>query len=129
MQHFSKLQVWELSQELAVRVYAATSSFPRDERFGLTAQLRRAVVSISTNIAEGARREFPADYARFLNFAEASLAEVESLAHLALRLEYLPEPALQSLLALTASVGRMLHALKRRVQSSGRPPLRPPASA
>ncbi|MCE9582983.1 MAG: four helix bundle protein [Planctomycetes bacterium] len=126
MQNFVKLNVWAMAQELAVRVYGLSAGFPRDERFGLTSQLRRAAVSISSNIAEGARREFPADYARFLNFAQGSLAEVESLLYLAQRLSYLPVESLNALLERSASVSRMLSALKDRVVQHGKPPVRPP---
>ena len=75
---FEKLDVWHRSVQLADSVYLVTRSFPSDERFGLTSQLRRAVVSISSNIAEGSSRRSDTDFARFIEIAYGSLMEVVS---------------------------------------------------
>jgi four helix bundle protein len=77
MQHFTKLRVWHESHQWVMRIYKATRSFPPDERFGLTAQLRRAAAGVPSNIAEGSKRRSVVDYARFINIAESSLAEAE----------------------------------------------------
>src|SRR5579863_3025337 len=77
MQRFTELKVWQRSHALVLQVYRLTKSFPPDERYGLTSQLRRAVLSVSTNIAEGSKRQTNTEYARFLNIAEGSLAETE----------------------------------------------------
>ena len=79
MQRFTDIRVWQRSYTLALSVYQTTASFPAAERFGLTSQLRRAAVSVPTNIAEGSKRRKGQDYARFLNISEGSLAETENL--------------------------------------------------
>jgi four helix bundle protein len=72
------LRVWKEGMRLAVDIYQITKSLPRDERFGIVAQMRRAAVSVPTNIAEGAGRRTAADFARFLAIARGSLAELET---------------------------------------------------
>ena len=79
MQKFTELMVWQRSHKLTLEVYRLTSRFPADERFGITSQMRRAALSVPTNIAEGAKRISGSEFARFLNIAEASLAETEYL--------------------------------------------------
>ena len=78
MGDFRTLDAWRAAILLAEEIYLSTKSFPFDERFGLTSQLRRAAVSVSSNIAEGSSRS-PADFARMLTYAIASLAEIEAL--------------------------------------------------
>jgi four helix bundle protein len=85
MFRFEKLDVWQRSIAFAELIYKATRSFPSEERFGLTNQMRRAAVSVSSNIAEGSGRVSGVDYARFLEIAYASLMEVVSQAALAKR--------------------------------------------
>lgn len=93
MRDHSKLKAFELADALALAVYEHTRSFPREELFGLTAQLRRAAVSVPSNIVEGCARHSEADYLRFLDIAYASSREVEYQLSLAARLGYLePEP-------------------------------------
>jgi four helix bundle protein len=79
VQRFTDLKVWQRSHALTLDIYKFTATFPTDERFGLISQLRRAAVSVPTNIAEGSKRQSNPDYARFLNIAEGSLAETEYL--------------------------------------------------
>src|SRR5262245_56696607 len=79
MQPFRDLRVWKRAHELVLKTYAVTAGFPKEERFGITDQLRRAIVSIPANIAEGSKRRRSADYARFINIAEGSAAEAEYL--------------------------------------------------
>lgn len=79
MQRFTDLKVWRRGHSLVLGIYRATATFPAEERFGLVSQLRRAAVSVPANIAEGSQRDSPADYARFLNIAQGSLAEVQYL--------------------------------------------------
>ncbi len=83
MFNFEKLEVWQKAIEFAGEVYDATSVFPNDERFGLTNQMRRASVSISSNIAEGTSRSSRGDYARFVEIASGSLFEVVSQSFIA----------------------------------------------
>ena len=97
-------------------LYRLTASFPKDERFGLVSQLRRAAASVPTNIAEGAKRQGRQDYARFLNIAEGPLSEAEYLVLLSRDLHYLaPEPA-ETILSEVAEIARMLHGLRKRVE-------------
>ena len=79
LQHFSELRVWKTAHALVLEVYRLTADFPAGEKFGVTSQLRRAAISVPANIAEGSKRRIGADYARFLNVAEGSAAEVEYL--------------------------------------------------
>jgi four helix bundle protein len=83
MFRFEKLEVWQKAIEHAARVYEATRSFPDNERFGLTSQMRRSAVSLSSNIAEGSGRTSDVDFARFLEIAYGSLMEVVSQAKVA----------------------------------------------
>ena len=69
MQPFTELKVWQRGHALALAIYKLSKQLPDDERFGLTAQIRRAAVSVPSNIAEGSRRQHPGDFARFLNMA------------------------------------------------------------
>lgn len=88
---FKNIKAWQYADDLAVSVYSKTKSFPREELYGITSQLRRASVSVSTNIAEGASREHKKDYLKFLYIAKGSMAETEYLLHLSRRLEYLQD--------------------------------------
>ena len=79
MRDFRTLEIWKQSRQLAVEVYSLTRSFPKEEIFGLTSQLQRAVVSVGANIAEGCGRNSNADFQRFLTIALGSLNEAEYL--------------------------------------------------
>lgn len=116
MQRFTDLKVWQRSHALVLALYRATASFPADERFGITSQLRRAAVSVPTNIAEGSKRQGRLDYARFLNIAEGSLGETQYLLMLARDLDYLPQDVATSLLSEADEIARMLHALRVKVE-------------
>lgn len=119
MQRFSDLKVWQRSHVLVLALYAATDSFPPDERFGLTSQLRRAAASVPTNIAEGSKRRGRTDYARFLNIAEGSLAETEYLVILSRDLKYLEAATADPLLVEIDEIARMLNVLRSRVEQQG----------
>ena len=96
-------------------VYKLTAHFPSDERFGLTSQLRRAALSVPTNVAEGSKRVSRQDYARFLNMAEGSLAETEYLLMVSRDLGYLAAKDAETLLAEYTEIGSMLNALRSKV--------------
>ncbi len=85
------LEVWKRAISLAERIYMITKSFPADERFALTDQIRRAVISVPSNIAEGSGRQTPKDFANFLSIARGSLAEIDAQLVVAQRLGYVPD--------------------------------------
>jgi len=120
MQRYTDLKVWQRAHQQVLRVYELTTSFPADERFGLTRQLRRAVASVPTNIAEGSRRSGAADYARFLNIAEGSLAETDYLLLLARDLRFAPADVVEPLRAEVDEIARMLFTLRIKVEREGR---------
>jgi four helix bundle protein len=111
MKSHCDLDAWKKAMDLARQVYAVTRAFPADERFGLTNQVRRAVVSVPSNIAEGAARGSPADFVRFLRIALGSLAEVETQVLLASELGYLAD--VHALLALVGEVRNLTLGLIR----------------
>jgi four helix bundle protein len=116
MQRFTDLKVWPKSHALALRIYRLTKVLPADEKYGLVAQLRRAAVSVPTNIAEGSKREGHQDFARFLNIAEGSLVEAEYLIVLSRDLDYLSPPSVFPLLGEIKEVAAMLHYLRMKVE-------------
>jgi len=116
MQSYKQLRVWQRAHALTLAVYRLAATLPTDERFGLCSQLRRAAVSVPTNIVEGTKRQTNADYARFLNIAEGSLAETEYLLLLAADLGYLTPQDHQPIAAETDELARMLHALRTKVE-------------
>ena len=117
MQRFTQLKVWQRSHGLALGVYRLTKRFPAEERFGLTSQLRRSVTSVPANIAEGSKRRHNPEFARFLNIAEASLAETEYLLFLSRDLGYAAPGPTETLLLEIADLARMLHTLRAKVES------------
>jgi four helix bundle protein len=112
MFRFEKLEVWQNAVQLADHVYAVTRRFPNDERFGITSQMRRSAVSVSSNIAEGSGRNSDADFARFLEIAYGSLMEVISQAHIARRQGLLPSEEFDELYRESERVARMLSGLR-----------------
>ena len=117
MTDFRRLEAWQASQELAVSVYRLTEKFPTAERFGLTAQMRRAAVSIMSNIAEGAGRGTDKEFVAFLRIARGSLHEVESQCLLAEKLNLGTADALTDALDRVGRTGRLLHGLLRALKS------------
>jgi len=113
MFNFEKLEVWKKSIELADTVYNSTQTFPAEERFGLTNQLRRAAVSISSNIAEGSSRHSKSDFVRFIEIATGSVFELASQMFIARRRGLVAEEGFREIYADAQEVGRMLSGLKR----------------
>jgi four helix bundle protein len=107
---FRNLVVWQRSIELTIAVYQLTASFPDSERFGLTNQLRRAAVSVASNIAEGYGRSTKGEYLQFLGHARGSNSEVETQIVISKALGFGSNPLLQSTEELCSEVGRMLNA-------------------
>jgi four helix bundle protein len=118
MQDFRKLKVWEKSHQLTMGVYRATKGFPKEELFALTQQIRRAAMSIPSNIAEGCGRSSNADFARFLWIASGSAKEVDYQLLLARDLSYLTDEDYDDLSGLVGEVMRMLAALIQTVGNS-----------
>jgi four helix bundle protein len=104
--------------DFAESVYQLTAEFPGDERFSLSAQLRRAVVSIPSNIAEGQGSFTDADFRRFLSIAHGSTREVETQLLLSRRLGYLTDSQLDQLLELSSEVGRLIQGLAKVLDAS-----------
>ena len=114
MEMFKNLIVWQKAMELVRAVYALSKAFPADERYALTDQLRRAVVSIPSNIAEGNGRDSKSDYARFLSIARGSLFEVQTQLELAERLNYVTvsEGLKESITRISKMLYSIIHKLR-----------------
>ena len=110
---YRELEVWQLAMSLAEDVYGTLKALPNDERFALTSQLRRAVVSIPSNIAEGFGRDTTRDFLHFVAMARGSLYEVMTQMELAVRLAYVPEQT--GFREKAERVGMMLNALSTRL--------------
>jgi four helix bundle protein len=108
---FRDLEVWREAMGLVERLYVATRPFPADERFGLTSQLRRAAVSVPSNIAEGARRKRLRAFLYHLEIALGSQGEVDVQLEIACRLGYLPKADYERLKSSVDRIGRMLNGL------------------
>jgi four helix bundle protein len=115
VQDFHKLIVWQRSMDLVESVYSSTNAFPSTERFGLTAQLRRAVVSIPSNIAEGCGRGSSKELVRYLRIATGSSCEVETQLRLAARLRFTSRAETDALVHDVEGVRRMITALIDRI--------------
>jgi four helix bundle protein len=115
------LILWQKAFDLAIEVHRVTSTFPRFELFGLVTQLRRASVSVPSNIAEGSARMSTREFLHFLRIARGSLAEVQTQLHLAKAVGYVPEPTFSEIDQKVEEVGRILNAvtagLLRRLRS------------
>jgi len=108
---YRDLIAWQKAMVLVRDVYCATQAFPREERYGLMSQLRRAAVSVPSNIAEGQARFSRREFHHFLNNARGSLAEVETQITLACNLGYLSAIAADTLLVRSSELGRILNGL------------------
>jgi|SRR5437660_8510954 len=122
MRPHEKLDVWKKAIELVLSVYAETRQFPMDERFGLTSQIRRAVVSIPANIAEGAARRSRKEFANFLSIAQGSASELETELLIAHRLRYLDEVNYLRLLREIDDISRMITGLGHHLKDKDREP-------
>jgi four helix bundle protein len=118
MVNFEKLGTWQKAIDFAGLVYSLPRGLPSDERFGMTNQMRRAAVSVSSNVAEGTARNSGNDYARFLEIAAGSLFEVVSQSFVGRCQGFLPESDFRSLYAAAEEQGKMLSGLHRSVLES-----------
>lgn len=115
MQSHEKLTVWNKSVDVAVDIYAVTENFPAKETYGLSSQMRRAAVSISSNIAEGRRRATDADFRHFLTMAHGSLAELETQLTIASKLSFISNTNYSKLLRKTQEISKMLHGMIKKL--------------
>lgn len=102
--------------DLAVDCYEITHSFPKEELYGMTSQIRRAAASVATNVAEGHGRENTGSFVQFLRVSQGSLKELETYLLLASRLELIDEARTQNLLGATEEIGKMIRSMIRRLQ-------------
>src|SRR5713101_2860514 len=104
---YERFRAWQACDELVIRVYRITNSFPFHERFGLTSQVRRAAVSAAANIAEGSAKRGTGEFRRYLDISIGSLSEVSYLLHVARRLEYVSETQWQELDSVRSGASRL----------------------
>ena len=116
MRNFNNIVAWQKSDDLAVAIYEATRSFPKEETYALTSQIRRAAYSVPANIAEGASRNTQKDYLHFLFIARGSLSEATYFVHLSQRLGYFNEAACVPLFKQADEASRILTGLIRSVE-------------
>jgi four helix bundle protein len=117
VQSFRELEVWQRSMELTIMVYRLTQKFPREEMFGITSQLRRAAISIPSNIAEGQGRLNTREFRQFLSIARGSTCEVQTQLEIARALGYGDPELLDETEALSHRVGQMLFKLLSALKS------------
>lgn len=118
MASYQDLKVWQLGVQLALAVYRLTAKFPKSEQYGITNQLRRAAVSIASNIAEGHARKSQPELHRYLNIAKGSLAELETQLIIARELGFADRPEIETILGMAENESRMLSGLLRSVRDS-----------
>ena len=115
---YEDLIVWQEAINLTQLVYSATQTFPKEERYGLTSQMRRAAVSVPSNVAEGHARETRGEFVQFLGHARGSLAELDTQLILAQKMRFLAPRAAAELRQQVAKVGKLLNGLRRSLTGS-----------
>jgi len=113
---FRDLLVWQKAMLVVKQVYILTRQFPAEERYGLISQMRRAAVSVASNIAEGQARHSTGEFIQFISHAEGSTAELETQLQIAIDLEYSSAAESKSLFDLLEEIRKMLNSLRRRLQ-------------
>jgi four helix bundle protein len=111
VRNYQDLIVWQKAMDLVELIYRITAGFPQEELYGLSSQMRRAAVSVPSNIAEGEGRDSTGDFPRYLAIANGSRREVETQTLIAHRLGYISEQQCSDVLALTSEIGRVRHGL------------------
>jgi four helix bundle protein len=118
-QNYKDLVVWQKGIELAKRIYGLTRMFPSEERFGPTSQMRRAAVSIPSNVAEGQARRTTPEFIQFISHAEGSAAELDTQIILAVELQFCLKADVLPIYELNDEIRRMLNALRRKLAERG----------
>ena len=118
MRPHENLEAWTKSIDLVVDIYKATDRFPKEERYGLTSQLRRAAVSVPANLAEGAGRYSAKEFAHFVSNAQGSASELKTELILAYRLGYLSETLFSQLVANLDRIGRLITGLSKHIRAN-----------
>jgi four helix bundle protein len=113
MRDYTKLRAFELADKLAIEIYRVTQSFPREEQFGLTSQMRRAAVSVASNIVEGRARHTEVEYIRFLDIAFGSVRELDYQISLATRLGLLISLNSEAVVSIAQEISKVLGGLIR----------------
>ncbi|MGA2462882.1 MAG: four helix bundle protein [Thermodesulfobacteriota bacterium] len=108
-----ELEVWKKAMDFVIEVYRIISDFPKSEEYGLTSQLRRASISIPSNLAEGAARKGNKEFMQFLNVAQGSISELDTQLELAYRLEYINKQDYSSLINRLTEISKMLYGLAK----------------
>jgi four helix bundle protein len=112
---FEKIRAWQEARKFTVEIYRVTADFPKAELFGLTSQIRRAMTSVTANIAEGSRRETVPDYAHFVGMSDGSMAEVKNFLILAVDLGYLTMVIGKALIERADQICAMLYSLRQEI--------------
>jgi len=115
---YRDLVIWQKGLELSLNLYKVTKSFPQEERYGLISQIRKAAVSVPSNIAEGQARYSKKEFVRFLYFAKGSLAELDTQCIMAKELEYITENTYKGLSSKIDELQRMIFSLIRKLEGS-----------
>jgi four helix bundle protein len=117
VKHYKDLLVWQKGMTLVKSIYALTAMFPREERYGLTSQLRRAAVSVPSNIAEGQARQSTKEFLQFISHAESSLAELETQLLLSVDLAFVQKNEISAALQEIDELQKMLSGLRTKLAS------------
>ena len=118
MRDFKKLIVWEKAHKFAIKVYLLTKQFPKEELYGITSQIRRAVISIPTNIVEGCGRETSKEFSRFLSIAAGSASETEYLLILSKELELVANDLIEPLIYEVNEIKKMLNSFQIKIKTN-----------
>ena len=118
MHNFKNLTVWQKSIDLTTEIYSITKSFPPDEKYGLTSQIRRAAVSLPSNIAEGAGRKSAKEFKHFLSISTGSIFELETQIIVAHRLKLIDELIMNEITLKISEIQKMLYGLEKSINST-----------
>lgn len=118
MHNYKDLKIWPRSIDLATSVYRGTKSFPKDEQFGLTLQMRRSVVSVGSNIAEGAGRKSNKEFAHFLSISYGSLCELETQIQISINLNYIDRANSDPLMNEVNELQKMIYTMIKKLDTA-----------